>query len=257
MKKSFLRFWRNYFFPPTCIGCGELINTARCERPGDDCLCEKCRLLWEEAKRERCPECALHVSHCLCSEGFDRRSKRINASLPKLIFYHPEKSCIQDRIILSIKRRDDLRIFEFLSDELAVSLCRLLREEGSSPDECLFTWTPRKASAVGKYGFDQAQRLARGLALTVGSKRNCRRLFLRRGGREQKKLDAEGRRENAERALRLRKRAARIADGRTVVIVDDLVTTGATLNTAARLLADAGARHVLCVAVARDMPTEK
>ena len=43
--------------------------------------------------------------------------------------------------------------------------------------------------------------------------------------------------------------------GKTVLLVDDVVTTGATLNECARLIKDAGAEKVLCVTAARGKTT--
>ena len=46
-------------------------------------------------------------------------------------------------------------------------------------------------------------------------------------------------------------RARRQVEGRTLVLVDDVLTTGATLDACARVLVDGGAREVRAVTVAR------
>ena len=75
-------------------------------------------------------------------------------------------------------------------------------------------------------------------------------------------LPAVARRRNVRRAFRLsplltrRARAALIA-GRVVVLVDDVMTTGATLAACAAVLRAAGAREVRTLTVARAMPPQR
>jgi len=71
--------------------------------------------------------------------------------------------------------------------------------------------------------------------------------------RDQSELGAEARRLNLHDALGIRPRWATRVNGRAVIIVDDIVTTGATVAEAARALSAAGAHPVgaccLCVTV--------
>jgi ComF family protein len=98
-------------------------------------------------------------------------------------------------------------------------------------------------------GFNQADLLA----AAVG--RRCRlpvaatALVRRKDTAPQAGLSAAGRRLNVAGAFGVRRRA-RIA-GRVVVLVDDVLTTGATALACARALNDAGAREVRLLAVAR------
>ncbi len=156
---------------------------------------------------------------------------------------------MQSKVILAIKRRNERRVIEFLADELAVSLCRYLKDEGILPDECIFTYVPRRQRSVNRYGFDQGLRLAQGVAKVCEGE--FRQLFARVGGREQKKLDRGDRLENIEKSIMLHKDAEMCAKGRTVVVVDDLVTTGATLGHAAKLLHSIGAANIYVACIAK------
>lgn len=97
-------------------------------------------------------------------------------------------------------------------------------------------------------GFNQACDLARGLGLPVS--RAIRRI---RATESQTGLSADERRRNMSGAFgpsRLPWRS-RAIDGRVVVLVDDVSTTGATLDECARVLKGLGAREVRAVTAAR------
>ncbi len=111
---------------------------------------------------------------------------------------------------------------------------------------------PLHAWRLWQRGFNQADDLARGLRLPV-----WRALRRHRGGPPQAGLPAARREANARgayalcRRARLRPRAWNRLRGATVVLVDDVMTTGATLNACARVLREAGVADVRALTAAR------
>ncbi len=103
---------------------------------------------------------------------------------------------------------------------------------------------PLHRSRERQRGFNQARDLARGLGLPVLSA-----LERRRATRPQVELPAGRRHGNVRDAFAPAHRAP--VAGRVVVLVDDVATTGATLDACARVLKGAGAREVRAVTVAR------
>jgi ComF family protein len=96
-------------------------------------------------------------------------------------------------------------------------------------------------------GFNQADELARGLGVPV--LRGLRRV---RATRSQTELPAEARRGNVRRAFALRGGwASRAIRGKVCVVIDDVATTGATLEACASVLRAAGARQVRALTAAR------
>lgn len=103
---------------------------------------------------------------------------------------------------------------------------------------------PLHASRKRSRGFNQAAELAHHLGLPVNHA--LRRV---RATPSQIDLPAARRHANVRDAFALRRRAR--VRGATVVLVDDVSTTGATLDACARVLTEAGAREVRALTVAR------
>jgi ComF family protein len=102
---------------------------------------------------------------------------------------------------------------------------------------------PLHASRRRQRGFNQAEDLARGLGLPVLNA--LRRV---RATQPQVELPAEARKENVKHAFALRRPSIQ---GTIVVLVDDVATTGATLDACAKVLTKAGARDVRALTAAR------
>ena len=106
----------------------------------------------------------------------------------------------------------------------------------------LVTWVPTTPERRRRRGFDQAQVLAAGVARRLGLP--CRPLLRRGRGPAQ-----------TGRTLAERRRgpcfAARCPSPMRVLVVDDVVTSGATMTAAARALRGAGAAEVHAVVAAR------
>jgi ComF family protein len=97
-------------------------------------------------------------------------------------------------------------------------------------------------------GFNQSARLARGLSRITGIP--SERLLIRtRRTKSQASMTHAQRRANVRGAFRPRKRAK--ISGRRLLLLDDVLTTGATLNEAAATLRRAGAESVAIITLAR------
>jgi ComF family protein len=125
---------------------------------------------------------------------------------------------------------------------VADALAALLATRYPFADDALLVPVPLHPSRLRARGFNQAHLLARGIARRRGLALAPRVLRRARPTRQQPGLSAAERRRNLADAFTVR-RSAQLA-GRAVVLVDDVLTTGATADACARALRDAGAVRV-------------
>ncbi len=171
--------------------------------------------------------------------------------LCKTVYYTPrDRSAVQNRLIYRLKNGNARRETVFAASQMLVQLKGVLRTCGAESGEAVVTYLPRATRTRLQTGTDQARALAAELSRQSGIPMQS--LIARRwyANRAQKTLSPEGRLKNAKRAYVARKRAD--CRGKTVVLADDLVTTGAGMATAARILHRMGAKRVICLCVAAD-----
>ncbi|HEU0153449.1 MAG TPA: ComF family protein [Arenimonas sp.] len=222
--------------PPRCLVC-----TA----PGADDrdLCGACRdaLPWSGPA---CPRCALPTpagrgrgcGRCLA------RAPPLDATLAVLAYRFPV-----DRLLLRFKFHGDLAAGRLLAQLMASALPARL---AGAPPPAAVVPVPLHPGRLRQRGYDQARELARPVAAALGLPLHADALHRVRATEAQTRLDAAGRRGNVRRAFACRRGALPAH----VVLLDDVMTTGATLGECARALRRAGVRRVDAWVVARAPP---
>jgi len=130
--------------------------------------------------------------------------------------------------------------------ELARPMARWMVRSGTEvlDRDCLLVPVPLHWTRLLSRRFNQAADLARAIALESGARFEPRLLKRNRRTRQQVGLSAKERRRNVRTAFALDPERAALAAGRRVVLIDDVLTTGSTVEACARRLLGAGAVSV-------------
>ncbi len=243
----------NLIFPPKCVNCGELLDVELTKLVSDP-FCPKCRLHFERAKNDECERCGLEMKFCRCMP--QAMNKVQCTSLLKLMGYkNRDNSMPMRRFVYSLKCSSIKMRNAFIAEQMRELLIPEMRAYGLMPSDCVITYLPRSRKNKALFGLDQSLILARSLSKITGIKfLPCfkRRLFTT----EQKNLNKYERILNMRSAYELRELGDEIRD-KTLILVDDVVTTGASMAACARLAYSGGAYAVMGICLAKTEKSEK
>jgi ComF family protein len=209
---------------PRCLGCGEAAAGAQD-------LCAPCRaaLPWN---RRACLACALPLpagepsavcGHCL------RRPPPLRLALAAFLYRPP-----LDRWLPRFKFHRDMAAGRLLS-QLMLEAC------ATAPRPQALVPVPLHRARLRQRGYDQALELAKPLARALALPLRDDLLLRRRATAPQSELHASARRHNVHDAFAANPGMPMPAH---VAVVDDVMTTGATLHAAAEALHRAGVARV-------------
>ncbi len=241
--KQFLKVAKNLLFPPRCGGCHTFLPPT--ETGEHAVFCPDCAKEWRAELCLQCPTCFAAYPECRCQPAMLARAGSVG--LLKLAPYgDTARERVVRRIVLDMKKIPRRRVTAMLARELSDALLKEAERLGWEKACIILTHLLRDVRSVRREGVDQAEVLARALAKQMEASHQpllCRT----KRARTQKKLTAKER----ERNLRGAFAAKEVSDGCRVILVDDVVTTGASMSAAVRALRAAGAKEVLCVSVAQ------
>lgn len=233
-------------FPPRCAACHQLLPFDA--DGGDTVLCPDCRGEWEREKLRKCPECGRAMIDCICMP--DNLRNAGCAGLFRLTEYDAVNFYgTVNSVVNNLKRSNNKDDFNFFADQIASALKIKLTKYALEPEDVIVTYAPRSRSAKSDYGFDQSELISREVSLSMAAAHH--RLINRRFrlfDMRQKMLGAYGREVNARRALSVGNPTESLK-GRSVVVVDDVITTGATTSVCVEILRSMGVGTVFCACI--------
>lgn len=225
MEASKVDGWWQYatrlLLAPRCLICSE-----RGHKGAD--LCTSCteQLPWN---RTSCLRCGLPMA--TTGECGDCLQRPPALTLTRAVFVY---GFPLDRLVPRFKFHHDLAAGRLMAELMAGPLASAPRPEAVIP-------VPLHAHRLRQRGYDQALELARPLAAALTLPLRTDLLRRRRATAPQSELDAGQRRRNVARAFVVEPPASLPGH---VALVDDVMTTGATLHAAARALLRAGVSRV-------------
>ena len=229
------RIWGK-IYPAKCVCCGEMLDET------DDVFCRTCYDAYENNKQEICSRCFRPRCRCTCPTfPLGRAGIR---RLIKLYKYQPSANDLpENRILYALKQKHLQNVFDFLGRYLSEAINDALTPR--EKETAILVPCPRSAGAKRKNGYDHTAELCRAVSRNTGFPVS---FALKRapGGKMQKNLSREERKRNIAGRFSLEKTDE--ITGKTVLLVDDLTTSGATLLECRRVVKSADASRVIpCV----------
>jgi len=222
-----------------CVLFGHVIGAAcpLCRRPGAG-LCERC-LQSLPFNRHSCPRCALPLpgrapAGVWCADC-QSRPPSFDRVVAPLLYLDPV-----DALVADFKYRRQLHLGPLLAGTCADAI-----RTATAGVELLLP-VPMLAQGLRERGFNQAAELTRQLARQFSIPWAEDRLIKTAGGPHQQALGRAQRRRNVRGTFDFRGDLPR-----SVALIDDVVTTGATADEASRMLKRAGSEYVEVWALAR------
>jgi ComF family protein len=204
-----------------------------CRGAAEGLLCAACDADLPRLAGVRCPRCALESPRGEVCGRCLSESPHYDATVAALAYEFPA-----DALVHALKFRGELALAGFLGE--------LLRERISSMEVDCAIPVPLSARRLRERGYNPAAEIARHVAPRKLDLALCERS---RDTPPQMRLPHAERQRNVRGAFR----CTRALAGETVAVVDDVMTTGATLSEIAAELKRAGARRVVNWIVARTL----
>lgn len=237
MLQPIARGLRELVFPSVCIHCHSLIERL------DEHFCTACIQALTDDPHTVCPRCSSSVGEFADTTNGCPKCRGEHFHFTSSFRLGPYDGVLRD-VILKLKSSTGEGLAECLGQLWASVAEKQMRAASAQvvipvPLHWIRRW---------HRGFNQSRALAESIATKLGIPCKPRLLRRVRHTPHQTGLNAQERRANLRDAFKAN--AAADFKGKTVLLVDDVLTTGSTASEAARVLSGAGAANVVVAVLA-------
>ena len=212
------------FFPKTCVCCGKIISES-------DELCDYCyEMIYRPDPLKRCIKCGLEKKNCECNK--------------KVFCFHALIAPFYNTgVAKDAMYKYKFRKHESNADFFAKQMAICVKNEYKNIHFDGITYVPLSKRKSFLRGFDQCEVLARKMSKILNIQFLPDALSCKYKSTSQHDMSIKEREKHVKGMYSYRYSNF----GRTILLVDDIKTTGATLNECAKQLLISGADRVYCV----------
>lgn len=235
-KRSFKEWLLDIVYPRhiKCVFCGEELNENADKETCEDCAEHLPYIL------NPCPKCGNPMSKEEIGVCFECKTKNYEFEQAISTFEYSGKVV---KAVHDFKFEGNKPIFE----PLAEYMCETLASCDIKPD--LVTFVPMLKKKQKQRGFNQAELLARFVAQKFGYP--CAEIVEKvKDNQNQATLNFDERQANIVDAFAVKKEYKPLIKDLTVLLIDDIFTTGATCNEISKVLKHAGANKIFVLTLA-------
>lgn len=242
-KIPFIKKLSLLLFPPKCVYCKTVTDRSATIL---STLCKSCLEKFLKEISAPCTECGNPTDNCRCALPYSTGKRFCVAPYSKL------QDTVSKRVVLTAKSKRLGYLFDFIADQIykLYGLSKYIASQKEIETPLLITYVPRNPATICEYGFDQAKEVAERVAKLYGLK--CiSALKHKRHVSAQKEMNLAERFENAENSY-YEGHDISLVNNCNIIIIDDMITTGATINACSSILRQNGAKEITAVTFAKN-----
>jgi len=235
--KKILNYFINFFFPKVCSCCNKNLSVKY-----NGAICINCLNNLPKNEGLKCSVCDVQIQkqqHCYDCLHNKNYFDFIKAP------YKYEKSI--KMLIHNFKYSNRF----FLAKDFSCAMVDVILKNQWDKQVDIVIPVPLFWTRKIFRGYNQADLLAKEISKKINIKINNKILVRKFYTKAQFALNRKARQENLQKSFYIRKKYNDIIKNKNVLLVDDIVTTCATVNSCAKLLKQAGAKKVFVISIAR------
>ncbi|OQB14319.1 MAG: DNA utilization protein GntX [Firmicutes bacterium ADurb.Bin193] len=233
-----LRLLSNFFSPPLCIFCRNPLDIE-----SEDNICPRCKKDIPLNNKKSCRICAtpLDISFGDLYCGVCRKGKRAFAqTVSRYVF--------KDGVAAAVRYMKFGKGQIWIADTLGRLVAKTVLEEYQGIKFDMVVYVPISKKRMRERGFNQSEIIAEAVCKELGLAKPSGVLQKLYDTPRQSGLKLKERRGNVKGAFGVKNGS--VVEDKTVLLIDDICTTGATLDECSRVLKKAGATVVYCATAA-------
>ena len=230
-------FILDILFPPLCLGCKKYLEKR------DEFCCNDCLSLVKINNTLFCPVCQARLAENkrVCNHGAEAQ-KNFPYLLAAAMNY-------DDKITRELIQFFKYKNLERLSCLISEFILKYLKTLELDLENFVVVPVPLHPFKERRRGFNQSKILAQAISKECGLELDCCIVRIKNTKPQAQAKNRQNRNQNLANAFKMAE--AEKISGKNILLVDDVYTSGATMNEAAKILKESGAKKIIALVAAK------